>query len=258
MKKKTDEYSSVQKALEILTAFIPDGEQLGTLEISRKLDMHKSTVSRLVGVLSYHEFLVQDKSSRKYMLGPVIAQLCKASSQSYTKDLSAVARPHMDRLRDAIGESVGLEALVGDKIMVIADSPGMSMVRVGFALNSKVAINAAAGAKAILAHLSPESVERMITGELESHTLNSITDFETFEKELKKAKKKGVAFDRGEFDEDVHAIGAPVFGPDGSPVAGLVTCMIESKLKRLLEQDLVEQLTSAAAAISRELGADQG
>jgi DNA-binding IclR family transcriptional regulator len=253
MTKKPEEYSSVQKALEILKAFAPNGQPMGTLEISRKLDMHKSTVSRLIGVLTYHEFLAQDERTKKYMLGNALTRLSNATSRASTETLLATARPHMDRLRDLFDESVALEALINNEIMVITESHSDSLVRVGFRMNQKVAYNAAVGAKTILANSPPEFVEQMMQGEFKRYTPKTITNFAIFKKHLQDIREQGVAFDHGEFDEDVHAIAAPIFAPDNTPIAGVVVSMLERKMKKLLAEDLVDQVKITAATITLEL-----
>jgi len=50
--KKPDDYVSVQKALQILLAFETQNRAMGTMEISALLEIHKSTVSRLLNVLT--------------------------------------------------------------------------------------------------------------------------------------------------------------------------------------------------------------
>ncbi|MDB4610015.1 IclR family transcriptional regulator [Verrucomicrobia bacterium] len=253
MTKKPEEYSSVQKALEILKAFAPNGQPMGTLEISRKLDMHKSTVSRLIGVLTYHEFLTHDERTKKYLLGNALTRLCSATSRASTETLLAIAIPHMDRLRDLCDESVALEALINNEIMVIAESHSTSLVRVGFQINQKVAFNAAVGAKTILAYSPPKFVEQMMQGEFNRYTPKTITSFALFKKHLQEVREQGVAFDHGEVDQDVHAIAAPIFAPDNSPIAGVVVSMLERKMKKLMEEDLVGQVKKTAAAITQEL-----
>ena len=65
MIKKSDDYLSVQKAIEILMAFTPHGGEMGTIEISRKLGLNKSTVSRILGVLANHNLLQHSPGSKK-------------------------------------------------------------------------------------------------------------------------------------------------------------------------------------------------
>ena len=44
---RPEEYGSVRKAIELLLAFLKIDREIGTMELSEKLDLNKSTVSRL-------------------------------------------------------------------------------------------------------------------------------------------------------------------------------------------------------------------
>ena len=74
-KEKPDDYLSVQKALQILLAFVPHNQEMGTMEVSTLLGIHKSTVSRLLNVLCHYNFLQQDAKTRKFMLGLSAAKI---------------------------------------------------------------------------------------------------------------------------------------------------------------------------------------
>lgn len=250
MRKKTNEYTSVQKAIEILLAFFPHGQEMGTLEISRKLGMHKSTVSRLIGVLTYHNFLKHNLETKKYMLGRVISDLGKVADMSFINQIQTIAQPIINKLRDSVGESVALEVRSQNDVVIISEAPGQSVVRVAFQVNNKVPLHVAAGAKAILAFSSPEQVDLCIGDQLERFTPHTITDHDTFKKHLKKIARQGVAFDRGEYHEEVHSLGAPVFDSANKPVAAIAICMIENRMKSLVKGDLVSQVKEAAAKIS--------
>ena len=45
-------HRAVEKALDLLIAFTPYNREMGTLELSEKMGFHKSTVSRLLHVLT--------------------------------------------------------------------------------------------------------------------------------------------------------------------------------------------------------------
>lgn len=231
-------------------AFMPHGQEMGTLEISRKLEMHKSTVSRLVGVLTYHNLLKHNVESKKYMLGRIVADLGKVADRSFINQIQTIAQPIMNELRDSVGESVALEVTSQNDVIIVSEAPGQSVVRVAFKVNNKVPLHVAAGAKAILAFSSPEHIDQCIKAPLERYTPNTITDPDIFKKQLKQIARQGVAFDRGEYHDDVHSLGAPVFDYTSKPVAAIAICMIESRMKLLLKGDLVSLVKEAAAKIS--------
>ena len=61
--------TSVSRALSIIELFDSDTTELGITEISKRLNLHKSTVSGLVNTLQASGYLDQNPSTRKYYLG---------------------------------------------------------------------------------------------------------------------------------------------------------------------------------------------
>ena len=75
MQHKTSTHHSLAKALEILMAFTPHNQDMGTVELSERLGYHKSTVSRLLHVLMDYGFVRQNQESKKFVLGqPVLSR----------------------------------------------------------------------------------------------------------------------------------------------------------------------------------------
>ena len=54
MKEKANSYTSTEKALKILLSFAPQNQEMGTLELSNKLGIHKSTLFRKIRRLGIH------------------------------------------------------------------------------------------------------------------------------------------------------------------------------------------------------------
>ena len=253
MKKKPEDYSSVQKAIGILMAFTPHNQDMGTLELSQKLGIHKSSVSRLLGVLTYHGLIQQDPITKKYKLGKATADLGRAISRSHSIQLVSIAQPFMDRLRDSVGESVSLEAMSGSSVILATESPGPPPVSVAFNVGEKAPLHVASGAKAILAFSPPDMIEKVVKGKLRRYTPNTITNQKLLKKQLSQIRHEGVAYDRGEYNIDVFSIGVPVFNHVEKPIAAVSVCAPAYRMKSHNQADLVSQLKATAAEISARL-----
>jgi len=253
MKQKPNDYSSAQKAIKILMAFIPQNQEIGTLELSKKLGFHKSTVSRLLRVLTYYQLLHQDPKTRKYTLGKTAADLGNAIGQSLSNKLVTIAQPFLNRFRDSIEESVSLEIMSGDTFILAAMALGPPPVSVAFNLGERIPFHVASGAKTILAFSQPEQVDQLINGKLRRYTPNTITNPNVFKEHLKEIKQQGVAFDRGEFHTEVYSIGAPIFNYTNKPVAAVSVCAPAYRMKLHDESNIVSQLKATAADISSQL-----
>ncbi len=60
---------SVDRALRILDLFNEHNSEMKITEISRKLDLNKSTTHSLLKTLKEHDYIKQDVNSGKYSLG---------------------------------------------------------------------------------------------------------------------------------------------------------------------------------------------
>ncbi len=246
-------HAAVEKALTILTAFIPHNESIGSLALSRKLGYHPSTTTRLLKVLKKHGFIEQDPETKRYCLGRANLFLAQALIESLNTDLVSIARPHVDRLRDRVNESVGLEVWVGDTTTVAHMAPGPQLVKVSAPLGAKMPLHVAVGARAILAHLPPQIADNLLKGELQRYTPNTITDPKVLKGQLPEIKRKGIAFDRGELDLDVHVMGAPVFDHTRKPVAAVVIAAPAYRMKSYVRGNTVKLLKETAGKISELL-----
>lgn len=245
------EYSSVQKAISILLAFVPENKAMGNLELSKLLGLNKSTVSRLIQVLVHHGLIQQDEETKKFELGRTSALLGMAVEVSQTDRLIQITRPYIDHLRDTIGESVCLEALVSSRGKIIAEAVGPPPLSVSFPESNPIHVSA--GVKAILAFSDSAFVESIIQGQFEKITENTITDPEVFRDQLEVVRQQGIAYDLGEANIEVHAVSAPVFNHLKKPVAAICICVPSNRVNKILNSKAIESLKRTAALISERL-----
>ena len=201
--------SSTEKALSILMAFTPHNHPMGTLELSKKLGIHKSTVSRMLHLLADNGFVQQNADTKKYTLGRAAAQIGNAAIRSLKHEMITTAQPCLNKLSEAVGESVALEVVTGTHVVLAHHSEGQGHIRFSFQLGEQVPIHVAAGAKAILAHSPKDFVDQCVTGKFQRFTPNTIVSKAQYRELLDQVRASGVAYDKGERYEDTNAIAAP-------------------------------------------------
>ncbi|MBW1766668.1 MAG: IclR family transcriptional regulator [Deltaproteobacteria bacterium] len=253
MKQKPKDYSSVQKAIKIVEAFASDNREMGTVELSENLGIHMSTVSRLLNVMTYYRLVQQNPGTKKYSLGKLAADMGRAVNESLSISLVDIARPFLEGLRNRVGESVALEVLSGDSVILASELKGPPPVSVSFNIGDRVPFHVAAGAKAILAFCPTEMVDRLINGKLARFTPNTITKPTVLKKQLEEIRQKGVAFDKGERNVDVYSIGAPIFNFENKPVAAIAVAILSHKIESILEAGVVSMLKDTSSKISSQL-----
>lgn len=245
--------SSTEKALALLMAFTPHNNPMGTLELSLKLGIHKSTVSRLLHLLSDRGFLQQNSDTKKYMLGRSAAEIGNAVLRSMHHEIVAIAQPHLNALCEAVGESVALEVVSGSDVVLAYHCEGQGHIRFSFQLGERVPLHVAAGAKTILAHSPPEFVDHCLKGRLNRFTENTIISKKAFRQLLKEVRATGLAHDMGERYEDTRAIAAPILDHEGIAMSAVVIAGPAFRLTPKYLKEVVGPLKQTAADISQRL-----
>ncbi len=245
--------SSTEKALSILMAFTPHNHPMGTLELSKKLGIHKSTVSRMLHLLADNGFVQQNTDTKKYTLGRAAAQIGNAAIRSLKHEMVTIAQPYLNKLCDMVGESVALEVVSGTNVELAHHSEGRGHIRFSFQLGEQVPLNVAAGAKAILAHSPPDFVDHCLNGKLQRFTSKTIVSKAKYRELLEQVRESGLAFDNGERFEDTKAIAAPILNPEGMAVAAVVIAGPAFRLTDQYLEDVATPLKQSAADISRRL-----
>jgi IclR family KDG regulon transcriptional repressor len=122
--------NAIEKALDILMVFVPYNQEMGTTEISRKLGLHKATVSRILQTLTQKGLVQQNPQNRKYTLGGSALKIGHAVSHTLRTSLVPMAKSFIDGLRESLMETVTLEAFYGGHSMMAYVANGPQQVRV--------------------------------------------------------------------------------------------------------------------------------
>ena len=239
--------------MEILQIFVPDNQPLRSLEISNRLSMNKSTANRILLILKKRGFVIQDETTRRYRLGPSTAQLGRAVTKSLSGRLVGLAKPYLDAFRDNVGETINLEVLIDDRILLIYSAKGVRQVTVTPRVGDQTAIHANAGAKAIAAFSSQYFIDKGLAGRLEKYTSKTVTDPATIRKEYEQIKATGLAYDKEERDEDVFALAAPIFNHEDRVTAAVVMIAPAFRMNWRIESGPLELLKKTAKDISNRL-----
>lgn len=246
-------YGTIERSIAILKAFLPHNHGVGTLELSKKLDINKSTISRILKVMVSHELVYKDPKTKKFVLGNLAVSIGNAALRSINERIVSISKPHIDELRDQVNEPVGLEVVSGNSTMIGYLADTHRAFRVFFDVGTRMPPHASAGAKAILAFSSAEVVDTFLEGDLPKLTNNTITNKKEIKRQLEEIRRTGLAFDFGEIENGIDAISAPVFNREGIPVAAIVIAVPTHRGATLTETKEQKLLKKAAKEISSVL-----
>src|SRR5690606_19867547 len=117
---------AVVRAIEILMSFTAETPELSLSELTRKVQMPKSTVYRLLLTLEQHKFIERTGQDR-FRLGSALIVLGQLALNS--RDLLQLALQPMQALRDRTGESVHLHILDANERLCIHTIQGTHDLR---------------------------------------------------------------------------------------------------------------------------------
>ncbi|MFG1667864.1 IclR family transcriptional regulator [Streptomyces sp. Y7] len=241
--------TSVDNALRIAAMLQLEGT-LTVAEVARRLGVAASTAHRLLAMLVYRDFAVQD-AGRAYRAGPVLE--LAAHSQSATSKLRAASLPHLRRLVDLLDESANLTVRTGDTVRFVASVESGQALRVGNREGMVFPAHRTTAGLLLLAELTPEQLAALYDPERFADRPGELPDLTALRADLAKVRRNGFAFNRERSERGVVAIGVPVHTPNGEVSAGIAVSMPSVRYDKEQLPRLVALLRSTAADIEHDL-----
>lgn len=238
---------SVDRAAQILE-MLSDEPQLTISEISRRLQVHRSTAFRLLGTLEHHDLVEQDGSRGAYRLG--FALLRMANSVTQRLDFSREAQACCDALAQELSETVNLAILDAGYAVTITQTVGDRMVGVARQyVGQRGPLHATSTGKMLLAHAGEPELERLVSRGLESFTGMTISDPEVLRAELEAIRGRGWSSAVAEWEEGINALAVPVRDAAGEVIAALSTTAPAFRLPESRFAELAEVLRGQADSL---------
>jgi len=244
---------SIARAFAIAEEIARNREGIGLAELSKRVGLHNSTTFHLVKTMVQLGYVSQLADSRKYRIGRRMFTLAAGALDEI--ELVNVATPVLEKLTSNTGEYSHFAIRSGEQIVVVAKTAGTGIFQMVDRTGAIRPGHATALGKVLLAALTPEQLERYLDNcELRKFTAKTIVEREALMRELEEVRRKGLAFDDGEFDAEARCVAVPVRDFTGR-VAGAIG--MSGPMWRLSLQALQEKskyVREAAMALSAELG----
>lgn len=248
--------TSVDNAL-LLLQMLRDQGGLRVSEAAEELGIARSTAHRLLSMLVYRDFAIQD-DRRTYVPGPALAanQVAGHPNQQLRKALF----PHMDALCERVQETVHLMVRVGSQTRFLASVESTQILHVGDRRGTILPAHLSSGGKALLAELERTQLEQLYRpGEPDRQLSNrqqlSNQEWKTLLRELKAAQETGYAVNRERTEDGVSAIGMCVHGGSGQAVGALSVAAPAARFDPKRIPLLVREMRAAVAHAEIDLQA---
>jgi DNA-binding IclR family transcriptional regulator len=247
---------SVRRALELLMMIARSSTQLGVTQLAKRLDVHPSTVSRLLNVLEAHQLVNQDPATERFELGPGCLQLGQVFLSRV--EISEIAEPFMHALTEKTGLMTHLAVLRADRVVhlkhVLPDA--FTPSRPTIERYALAEVYSEALGKVLLAFQPDEVVGRILDNtRFVRFTDTTITTRKRMLEEVERVRKNGYAVDDGEGLPYIRCVAVPVWNHAGKIEAALSVSGPSERVRPESVADHAARLRKVAGLISRRIGA---
>jgi len=243
---------AVERALDILLCFSQDGPALSLTQIAEQVGMHKSTVHRLLATLENRRFVHRDKATGLYRLGFRFIEMASLVLQDV--GLRRWAQPYLQHLSAECGETIDLAVLDGSHVIYLDVVESPQRVKIAAAVGQRLPAFCTASGKAFMAYLPDDEVHNILDKGLTKYTEHTVLSLADLSEDLRLTRERGFAISEQEFENDIHAVAAPILDSSGYPVAVIAVVGPSFRLPRERMLTLGRSLQATTDAIAHQVG----
>ena len=210
--------NSLERGLKILFILGQSGEPMRISEISRRLEIDKSTAYRIVSTLREQGFVEQDPDTRKYLLGVKVIEVGGLKLRAIK--FLPTARPLTEELMMRTREAVHIAVLVEGEVMYLDTEQCSGSFNVNTVAGGRAPLHSTAVGKALLAELPEAEIDRLVSLKgLTRFTDRTIITLEELHRDLTLVRQRGWAIDNEETYTAVRCMASVIRDHQGRALA---------------------------------------
>ncbi len=241
--------NSISRAARILQCISKGTSRI--TKIAFETELSNSTVHRLLKTLQEEGFVVQDPLTRRYTLGHLLITLTVNPIVTHSI-LVSCSIEEMERLREVSGETIGLVIRTGLQRLHLEEVPSQKALKYSIGKGAVAPIHVAASSKILLAEISFEDCERILSL-IEERGLVHDPAYSRVNllKEIGEAKKNGYAVSFGEYLLGASSVAVPIKGY----IMPVAICIFgpEQRFNKDKMMEVLPILKEASDIISRKI-----
>jgi DNA-binding IclR family transcriptional regulator len=257
---KTQSVPALERALSILESLSKSKHGLTLSQLSRSLELPKSSVHCLLLTFERHGYLHHDEHSGRYRLGLRLCDLANAAVSGVM--LRDQAAPFLNQLRESTHLTAHMAVLEQNEVVLIEKVEPLT-ARVTSWIGKRMDVHCTALGKALTAYLPEEEVEALVRRRgLLRHNDNTIASLKRLKQELEQVRKQSYSIDDEEEEIGVRCLGAPILSANKQVLAAIsiagTTDQINADSRDALVAEVKATAGAIAAAVARALAAPEG
>jgi IclR family pca regulon transcriptional regulator len=243
-----DFVTALARGLDVMRAFSgQQDEQLALADIAKLVRLPRATVRRSLITLCALGYM--EESEKLFRLAPKVLTLAQAYLSSNL--LPRVARPFVERVSSALGESCSVSILHDTEVIYIARSTNKRLTALLGDVGARRPAYCTSMGRVLLAHLPEASLDAYFRAvELKPLTAYTVTDESALRALLVKIRQQEFCLSDQQMELDLRTIAVPVRNNAGQVIAAMhVSTQAGRTTKRQMTQRFLPALREAAAEI---------
>lgn len=245
---------SLDRVFDIIELLSTQHQGMSITEIGRTLDLHKSTVYRLLSVLKERGYVEKGTENNFYRIGPRFVDV--ASLYLNKLEIKTEAESYVRALSRSVNETVYTAILQESSVVYIEKVEQFDSLRKYSIIGQRKPVYCTSLGKALMFDKSDDEIRTLLAPvqflPFTDHTHQSIDGFLA---DVGRCRGRGWAQDDEEEEIGIQCVGAPVYDYRGRVIAA-VSVSTRKKNDVDLDFDAVgPQVVETARAISARLGA---
>jgi IclR family KDG regulon transcriptional repressor len=237
----------VEHVLRILEAFAASEIELTLKEVSARSGVGSTSTFRILYTLAERNYVVKNLETGKYRLG---LKMTQAAWPRGPVNLTAAARPYLEKLWKEFNETVNLAVLEDAQIVYVEMLESSRPFRMTASVGSTVPLNATALGKAMGAFLAEEELDRLMqTCTWNRYTPHTIVSKAKWRATLEQVRRNGYAYDDEEAEAGASCIAVPVLNQEQRAIAGISISAPTGRI-RTSRKLIIQKLRQAATEMS--------
>lgn len=244
---------SIDRAFDIIELLSVEPRGLTMTEIGLKVDLHKSTVHRLLSSMRERGYIEKSQETGNYRLGLGFIEL--ASLYLNNLELKTEAQPFLHRLTKNTGQTAFLAIRDGSEVVYIDKVETYNSLRRYKIIGRRRPLHATSLGKALLSGMKDEEIEKLYSEKpFEKLTNKTLLSFAALMKEIHQIRKQGWSIDDEENEIGTRCVGAPIFDYRDRVIASLSLAWDITTHPNLTWEDMSDHVITCAYNISVKMG----
>jgi IclR family acetate operon transcriptional repressor len=247
---------AVEKAFAVLELISRQDHGLRMVDVVTELELPKSSAFVLLNALEQLGYLSRDDEGR-YRLSLRMFELgMRAMRAIRGVDLTSLAVPHLERLRDTTEMTAHLARRDHASVVYLLKIDGPGVVRFDTYVGKRAALHLTGVGKAIAAYLPDAEVDELARDlDFTRGTTKSPKSLQALKSNLKKVRVTGYAIDDEEEVAGVRCVAAPIRNHLDEVIASVGVVGLAHNISGTAVSRVAAAVKETARAISLQLGA---